>query len=434
MHIQKTVRITWRTLLAMVIVLPIGLLSQSSRQTQADDYTCYELLAPETQSFLITYDVTATTAGAEYFYNAIRVGSEPDVHAVYDLMTGTQLEWKIVDGSAAQKQGLARANPEGQYIRIKLARPVPEGGESRLRIEKTYKDPKSYYLEGDRLIFSRTLGIKRNSIVLPRGYELIECNYPSQIMRTEDERIKMSYMNRGPSGVPFQVEARLLPKKTEQPESSKAPVTQEARRTASTSRPSPAPRPGARVNYRISERAFQDREIVYFLQPPETHSFRLYHDYTESRVGMDRYLNVVRAGSKASDPSAKILDTGVDLKVETLKGEAISQRRIEIGQPITSETEVVVIWFDPVKEGSSVRLRIEETYTDPDRYLLHGGELIWDRSFGRPRNTVILPEGWQVIENSIPAVVSETEDGKIRLSYVNDRQGNIDVFIRARHR
>jgi hypothetical protein len=211
-------------------------------------------------------------------------------------------------------------------------------------------------------------------------------------------------------------------------------VTQEARRTASTSRPSPAPRPGARVNYRVSERAFQDREIVYFLQPPETHSFRLYHDYTESRVGMDRYLNVVRAGSKASNPSAKILDTGKDLKIETLKGEAISQRGIEIGQPVTPETEVVVIWFDPVKEGSSVRLRIEETYTDPIRYLLHGDELIWDRSFGRPRNVVILPEGWYVIENSIPAVVSETEDGKIRLTYVNDRQGNIDVFIRAGRR
>ena len=29
---------------------------------------------------------------------------------------------------------------------------------------------------------------------------------------------------------------------------------------------------------RLSERAHQDREIVYFLQPPETHAFDLYHD------------------------------------------------------------------------------------------------------------------------------------------------------------
>ena len=36
----------------------------------------------------------------------------------------------------------------------------------------------------------------------------------------------------------------------------------------------------------VSERSFQDRDIVYFLQQPETNSFFLYHDYTESRLGM----------------------------------------------------------------------------------------------------------------------------------------------------
>jgi len=29
---------------------------------------------------------------------------------------------------------------------------------------------------------------------------------------------------------------------------------------------------------RLSERAHQDREIVYFLQQPDTHAFALYHD------------------------------------------------------------------------------------------------------------------------------------------------------------
>src|SRR5256885_7506966 len=36
------------------------------------------------------------------------------------------------------------------------------------------------------------------------------------------------------------------------------------------------------------------------LQPPETHAFDLYHDYTESRAGVDKYLNVVRSGSAVS--------------------------------------------------------------------------------------------------------------------------------------
>ena len=68
--------------------------------------------------------------------------------------------------------------------------------------------------------------------------------------------------------------------------------------------------PGANRAGRLIERARQDREIVYFLQQPETNSFDLYHDYTESRPGVDRYLNIVRAGSRASNPSALILDTG----------------------------------------------------------------------------------------------------------------------------
>ncbi len=190
----------------------------------------------------------------------------------------------------------------------------------------------------------------------------------------------------------------------------------------------------ARIDYEFSERAFQDRDIVYFLQQPETHSFRLYHDYTESRVGMDRYLNVVRGGSKASNPSATVLDTGEALRVETLRGREITERGVDIGRTPTPETEVVVIWFDPVGPGQSVRLRIEETYTDPNRYLLVGDELIWDRQFGRPRNTVILPDGWFLTTNAIPAVVDETEDGRIRMRYVNDRQDGIQVFIKAERR
>jgi hypothetical protein len=72
---------------------------------------------------------------------------------------------------------------------------------------------------------------------------------------------------------------------------------------------------------RLTERAHQDRDIVYFLQQPETHSFDLYHDYTESRPGVDRYLNVVRKGSRSSKPSAKVLDTGEQLQAETLRGQ-----------------------------------------------------------------------------------------------------------------
>ena len=123
------------------------------------------------------------------------------------------------------------------------------------------------------------------------------------------------------------------------------------------------------MGFSFPERAYQTREIVYFLQQPETHSFRLYHDYTETREGVNKYLNVVRAGSKASNPSAFNLDNGKPLKVETLVGQAIQDKGIDIGDDYSPTTEVIVIWFDPVTKGTTTRVRIEETYTDPNRYL-----------------------------------------------------------------
>jgi hypothetical protein len=199
-----------------------------------------------------------------------------------------------------------------------------------------------------------------------------------------------------------------------------------------------APAPSQDTTPRLVERARQDREIVYFLNPPETHSFDLYHDYTEARPGVDKYLNVVRKGSTATNPSARILDTGEALKVETLRGEAIARAGIDLSKeiegPVQPDTEVVVIRFAPAPKGGSVRLRISETYTDTGRYRLEGDELVFDRSLGRPRNAIVLPPGFYLTACSIPATVSETPDGRIRLDFVNARPDDIDVLLKARRR
>src|SRR5207244_3403057 len=91
-----------------------------------------------------------------------------------------------------------------------LPRPVPNEGEVRLLIDKTYLDPKSYTTDGDVVTFSRSLGIKRNAVVLPNGYEVIACNYPSQLRTEEDGRISVSFINIGPAEVPYVVKARKL--------------------------------------------------------------------------------------------------------------------------------------------------------------------------------------------------------------------------------
>jgi len=397
-------------------------------QTSADAFTRYELLAPESASFRIYYDVSAATPGAKRYYNPIRRGSEPEVHDVYDRMTGEPLAWSIVDGDNAAASGLVPgANAQDQFIRVELARPVPPEGRGRILIDKTYRDERSYFVRGEEIVFTRTLGIKRNAVVLPAGYELTGVSYPSQVLMRDDGRIEVSFMNPGPAGVPYEVTARPLADATGT-EASTRPIPE------GSLRPVRSERPMARSDFAIPQRASQSRDIVYFLQQPETHAFRLYHDYEETRPGVDRYLNIVRPGSKASDPEARILDTGESLQVEMLQGQAITERGIDIGEPVTDDTEVVAIWFDAVPEGGSRLLRITETYTDPNRYLSLGDEFLWDRSFGRSRNTVVLPEGWTLTENAVPAVIRTRDDGRIELVYRNDRPGNIDVLIRGRRR
>lgn len=411
-------------LLFILISISVHTLAQSPD----DSYTRYELLDPSTQSFRILYEVTSTEAGSTFYYNTLRKGSEHKVDGAIDLMTGKNLEWKIVNGVEAKKSGYTTAENDGEYLQIKLARAITPGSEYRLKIDKTYKDAKSYFTQGDKIVFDRSLGIKRNSVVLPRGYELIKCNYPSQVMMEADGRLKISFLNAGAAEIPLHIEGRKL--------AAAANLT-----FLSGKLPMAIGTPGqgrdkskARVDFVFPERAYQTREIVYFLQQPETHAFRLYHDYTETREGTDRYLNVVRSGSKASNPSAKILDTGKELKVETLKGDAIKQKGLDIGETITAETEVVAIWFDPVQKGQSVRLRIEETYADASRYVLYNDEFVFDRSFGRPFNTVVLPDGWFLTANAIPAVVDLAPDGNISLYYVDDALEEIDVFIKGRKR
>src|SRR5437879_10797530 len=61
------------------VTLPASLATQ---QTETDEYTRYELLAPETASFKIHYEVTATTPGAKSYFNPIRKGRPEREEAV----------------------------------------------------------------------------------------------------------------------------------------------------------------------------------------------------------------------------------------------------------------------------------------------------------------------------------------------------------------
>ena len=397
----------------------------STRQTETDEYTRYELLTPDSASFKIWYEVTATTAGAKYFYNPIRKGSVASDESVIDPMTGDQLHFEVVNGANARQDPLmSEADAGTDYIKVTLARPVPPDGQGRVLILKTYKDEKSYYRDGDAIVFNRPLGVKRNKVVLPLGYELVGCNVPSQVLSEPDGRIAISFMNATASEAPLIVRAKL----GAQTGPGAAPSA------ATRDRSWEAPFPGETQHERLSERAHQDRDIVYFLQQPETHAFSLYHDYTESRPGVEKYLNVVREGSKVSDPSAYVLDTGEKLTTKVMTGAEMAAAKIESEEAVKPDTQAVVIPFPAVKKAQSIRLRISETYTAPTSYGLKGDELVFDRSLGRPRNAVVLPDGWYLTASSIPAKVTQLPDSRVRLDFWNDRPDSVDVLIKAKRR
>jgi hypothetical protein len=375
---------------------------------ESNGYTRYELLAPGSAKFRIIYDITAIWPGATAFFNPIRKGSIASDESVTDRATGKKLPFKVVSGEEAKRTGLPDGDATYDYIRVQLAHPVPDnGGEARMRIEKTYADPKSYYQDGDTIVFDRSLGIKRNAVVLPPGYVLATCNYPVQVGQEADGRIRVSFINNTPGEAPLKLTARPA-------------------HVSST--------PSSEKDH-LGERAAQTRDIVYYLRDPQTHAFDLYHDYTEDRPGTRRYINVVRTGSAASDPSARNLDTGEAIPAQILKGDAITAAGISDPEElpkVTPDTEIVVFNFKPLKAGQSIRLRMSETYTDPVRYRQVGDELVFHRSFGRPANAVVLPAGWVLTNSTIPAQISTLPDGRQRLDFINPRPDEIDVLITAR--
>ncbi|HTX35059.1 MAG TPA: hypothetical protein VME43_08555 [Bryobacteraceae bacterium] len=179
----------------------------------ADEFTLYELLAPSTHSFDIVYDVTATREGAPYFFNPIRPGSVATKERVIDRATGQPLEFDTVDGRAAKASGFvsARTADDAQFLRVKFARPVPKGAETRIRIYKTYTDAPSYYETPGGFIFDRPLGIKRNVVVLPKGYELTGSASPGIVSTDSDGRVRISFLNDRDDQLPVRIVGRKLP-------------------------------------------------------------------------------------------------------------------------------------------------------------------------------------------------------------------------------
>ncbi len=182
-------------------------------------------------------------------------------------------------------------------------------------------------------------------------------------------------------------------------------------------------------------RAEQDREIRYWLLDPSTHTFRISHDFTVTRVGQKSVHSFVRAGSTVS-PDAKMfdLDTGEPLHTHTVSGKEVNA----LGYyPTPTEPDSVVVQGDlpkAVEQDETVRVRVEESYVDPVGYTLDKGELMWKRTLGRPLNYVTLPEGWMLVSVNVPAAVTLDAKGCVTLRFTNTRNGDLDIAIRGKKR
>ena len=186
---------------SLPLLVLIGFGGAAGQYISSDTYTRYELLAPESHQFKIYYEVTETRAGARYHFNQIREGSEASDESVIDLATARALKFEVVSGAQAKVDSPNENFPAtAHYIKVYLAHAIPAGGEYRLAIIKTYKDEKSYYTEDNQIVFKRPLGIPRDSIVLPIGYEIVSCSVATQVLKETDGRLKLAFVNPGSGG------------------------------------------------------------------------------------------------------------------------------------------------------------------------------------------------------------------------------------------
>jgi hypothetical protein len=182
-------------------------------------------------------------------------------------------------------------------------------------------------------------------------------------------------------------------------------------------------------------RAEQDREIRYWLLDPPSHQFRISHDFSVTRIGQKSVHSFVRKGSTVAPDSKMInLDTGEPLRTHLVSGKEVNA----LGYyPTPTDPDSVVVQGDlpkAIAEGETVRIRVEETYTDPVGYTVEKGELVWTRTLGRPLNFVTLPDGWMLSAVNTPAVITLDPQGRVTMRFTNIRNDELAVTIRARKR
>jgi hypothetical protein len=343
-----------------------------SRLFSQDAYTEYAILDPGSEQFRIRFLPEETRTGATELVNATRGGSEGSDLEVYDPRTGKPLKFTY------QQQG---NDPENHAIHATLPIPVPEGGIGRVLIYKTYKDPRTYMMHGDDIVWVRSLSGYRLGVILPKGFAFISSNVAAQLTTQADGRLKLAFAN--PSG-------------------QSNPVTIHARKTTAAFAP-----------LQYADMFFDDIKTLYDLDAPDTHSIKVEQSYSDYRKGGKARLDSL-AYLQLQDLKVIDLDTAKDFAP------------VKEGKAMTVKLEVPI-----VDDKQSAHIRITGTLKDSG-YKAVNGDLVFDRALHGLRNTVLLPAGWEVAGVSQSGTIG-TYQGRAFVALINlNAENNYRVTIRAR--
>ncbi|MEP7117266.1 MAG: hypothetical protein ABI880_06785 [Acidobacteriota bacterium] len=338
-----------------------------------DAYTEYAILKPGSESFRIRLLPEETRTGATELVNATRGGSEGSGVEVYDPRSGLAMPFTYEQDPK---------DPETHAVHAKLPIPVPAGGIGRVLIYKTYKDPRTYQMHGDDIVWVRSLAGYRLGVLLPKGFAFLSSNVAAQLATTSDGRLKLAFAN--PSG-------------------QSNPVTIHARRTTAAFAPSAG----------VSDVFFDDVKTIYDLAAPDSH-----------RITVDQSYSDYRKGAKAALDSLRYLALQ-DLQVTDLD----TAKRL---MPVKAGAATTVALDVPItNDQQSAHLRVTGTLVDPG-YTVDQGDLVFARTVKGLRNTVLLPAGWEVSEVSQSGTIGRYE-GRVFVAFINlNAENQYLVRIRAR--
>lgn len=336
-----------------------------------DAYTEYAILEPGSESFRIRFLPEETRAGATELVNATRGGSEGSGVEVYDPRTGKPMPFTYEQDPN---------DPETHAVHARLPIAVPAGGIGRVLIYKTYKDPRTYLMNKDDIVWVRSLSGYRLGVLLPKGFAFISSNVAAQMSTTSDGRLKLAFAN--PSG-------------------QSNPVTIHARRTTAAFTPTP----GADI-------FFDDVKTIYDLGAPESHRMTIDQSYSDYRKGAKATLD-----SLSYLPIQDLKVTDLDTAKQLTVAKSGSTASVALDVPITTDNQ-------------SAHLRLLGTVVDPS-YTIEKGDLVFSRTLKGLRNSVLLPAGWDVAAVSQSATVGQY-NGRAFVALINlNAENQYAVTIRA---